>query len=761
MDNFPSASKNQHRSDAPVGPVDPPSAMPPPANVGRLTAAGLKAEISRMREELEATLREHQDSNEELRVLNEEAKNLNEELQGANEELRMNKLELQSVNEALTTTNGRLHAKMLELRAANDDLDSLLSSTNIAVIFLDPGLHIRRFTPAIHDLLELRDSDLGRPVTDFARMFRDDGLLDDVRAALATGHPREAEAVSRSGRTYLRRALPYRTSDERIEGVVVAFVDISERKQTEAALRSNQRLSQLILENIPEYAIFILDPAGRILNWPAGAERVLGYTPDEAIGQSLSFIMTEADRRRGLQEMEMRDAAAKGAGGEDGWRVRKGGGLFWATCRLYALKEDGAVQGFIKVLRDNTERKRADDALNDAKVTAEEANASKDHFLATVSHELRTPLSALLLWAKMLTDGPAMTPAQVREGLEAIKKCAEEQRELIEDLVDTSRIVAGKLRLELQPTELVTMMRSALEAIRPAALEKGVQVGGEFDSAAGLVLVDPHRLQQVVWNLLTNAVKFTPSRGSIHLTLQRQGEDVEIRVTDTGQGISAEFLPRIFDRFRQAADSTTRTHSGLGLGLSITKQLVELHAGKITAESPGLGQGATFVVRLPLPALDPTVQPSSNSGAPLASATARPRLDGLRVLLIEDSPDTRKALVTVLHQAGAVVSAFGTAAAALREYCRQPPDIVLSDIGLPGIDGFEFIGQIRHWEKERNAPAVPAVALTAYADERNRRRMLESEFQKCLTKPVETDHLLSVLARLAHHNTTTPQLSDS
>jgi two-component system CheB/CheR fusion protein len=749
----PPVSKKQHTAAAPAasaGPAGaPPGGLP---DYARLTSAGLKAEISRMRAELESTIREHRDSNEELRVLNEEAQDLNEELQSANEELRMNKLELQSVNEALTTTNGRLHAKMLELRAANDDLDSLLSSTNIAVLFLDPGFRVRRYTPAIQDLLELRPSDIGRPVTDFARMFRDDALLDDVQAALMSREPREVEVISQSGRIYLRRALPYLTGEGDIDGIVVAFVDISERKHTEAALRNNQRLSQLILDNIPDYAIFILDPEGRILNWPAGAERVLGYTPDEAMGQSLSFLMTEEDRRRGLQEIEMRDATETGVGEVAGWRVRRDGSRFWATCRLYALKEDGEVQGFIKLLRDNTERKRTEDALNAAKEAAEEANASKDHFLATVSHELRTPLSALLLWAKMLTEGPALSPAQMHEGLDAIKKCAEEQRELIEDLVDTSRIVAGKLRLDCRPTELVTMMRSALEAIRPTALEKGVQVGGEFDSAAGLVLVDPHRLQQVVWNLLTNAVKFTPARGRIYLTLQRHGAEVEIRVADTGQGISADFLPRIFDRFRQAAESTTRTHSGLGLGLSITRQLVELHAGTITTESPGLDQGATFVVRLPLPALDPAQQPGPDSLPPLDTVQPRPRLDGLRVLLVEDSPDTRKALITVLRQAGASVSAFGTAEAALQEYRRQAPDIVLSDIGLPEVDGFELLGRIRRWEKEQTAPAVPAVALTAYADERNRRRAIESDFQKCLTKPVEADHLLSVLARLAQHN---------
>lgn len=755
MENPPSESQKHHGPAGKKAPGAAPSESPD-AGAGsaspgddRFTPAGLQDELGQARTDYASAIREQMDSNEELRVLNEEAKNLNDELQGANEELRMNKLELQSVNEALTTTNGRLHAKMLELREANDDLDSLLSSTNIAVVFLDPDFRIRRFTPAIMDLLELRAADVGRPVTDFALTFRDDTLLGDMQAALTSKEAREAEVISRSGRTYLRRALPYCTSDGDIDGIVVAFVDISERKRTEAALRNNQRLSQLILDNISDHAIFILDREGRILNWPAGAERVLGCTPEEVIGQSLAIFLTEKDRCAGLAELELRQATESGVAGLDGWRVRKDGSLFWATCRLYALKEDGELQGFIKVLRDNTDRKQAEDALKAAKEAAEDANASKDHFLATVSHELRTPLSALLLWAKMLTDGPELSPAHRREGLEAIKKCAEEQRELIEDLVDTSRIVAGKLRLEFRPTELVTMMRLALEAIRPTALDKGVQVGGEFDAAAGLVLVDPHRLQQVIWNLLTNAVKFTPAPGSIHLTLQRHGSEVEIRVTDTGQGISADFLPRLFERFRQAAETTTRTHSGLGLGLSITKQLVELHAGTITAESAGLGQGATFVVRLPLPALDPTTQPSSSSGSPLAAT--RPRLDGLRVLLVEDSPDTRRALVAVLHQAGAIVSAFSTAEAALKEYCRQAPDLVLSDIGLPGVDGFEFIRRVRVWEQQHAAPLVPAVALTAYADERNRRRMLESDFQKCLTKPVETDQLVSVLARLARH----------
>jgi two-component system CheB/CheR fusion protein len=723
------------------------SAAPLDPDAGDRTAVRLlEEELQRTRDELQSAIGELQMNNEEMKAANEETTSVNEEMQSTNEELETSKEELQSLNEELTAVNAQLQSKMEELQNATNDLSSLLSSTSIGVIFLDPHFHIRRFTPTVRDLIELISSDVGRPLSDLAWKFTDASLLADARLALDRKVLQEKEVTSESGRIYMRRILPYRTADDHVEGVVITFIDISDRKHAETELRLQDARSRLILDGLTEYAIFLLDTDGRIMTWAKGAERVLGFTAAEAIGQSLAIAFTPEGRAAGLAETKLRQARETGGVSEDYWHARKDGSRFWGTGVLYPLRDDhGTPLGFVKILRDNTERKRAEDALREAKHAAEEANAAKDQFLATVSHELRTPLSAMLLWAKMLSeDDEELTPSQLAEGLQAIKKCAEEQCALIEDIVDTSRIVAGKLRLDPRAVALADVLHSAVKTILPVARAKGEQLKQELDEAAGVVRADPHRLQQAFGNLLANAVKFTPAGGFVNVRLRRTGAEVELIVVDTGQGIGAALLPRIFDRFRQAEDTTTRVHSGLGLGLAIAKQLVELHGGTIVAESAGPGLGATFTVRLPLPALDPQTLPDASGPLPAGEESS---LENLRVLLVEDAPETRKAVTTLLRRAGATVTAATSAAAAVSLFEHNRPDVILSDIGLPGTNGHDFLRQIRRLEKEQNHAPVPAIALTAYADEDNRGKALESGFQKCLTKPVDVAQLQLALAK--------------
>jgi two-component system CheB/CheR fusion protein len=704
----------------------------------------LARERQQTRDELQNTIDELQASNKEMKAAHEETISVNEELQSTNEELETSKEELQSLNQELTTVNAQLQVKMEELESSTNHMSSLLKSTDIAVVFLDPELRIRRYTPAVKDLFELIPSDIGRPLCDLALKFSDPMLLQSSRSVLKTGSAIDAEIVSNSGRTYVRRVLPYRKTDHPIQGVVLTFVDITARKAVEVEMRASENRNRLILEGIKEYGIFMLSLEGRFVTWTAGAERILGYSAQEARGKHLSLIHTEEDRAEGFAEKDLNQALKTGRVLIERWHVRKDRSKFWATGILSLLKDEyGQPYGFVKVVRDNTDRKFAEDELRNAMINAEAANASKDHFMANVSHELRTPLSATLLWAKLLGDQAEMDPELLREGLSAINRSAKEQQALIEDLMDASKIVAGKMRLESKVFNLNGLLQNMLPPMRSLAAEKQLVIDETFDPKIGWVEADPRRIQQVVSNLLNNAIKFTPTSGRISVQTARKGDMVTIRVADTGKGIGKEFLSRIFDRFVQIDQGSTPTASGMGLGLAIAKQLVEMHEGTIRAESAGKDRGTVFTLNLPLPRL-----PDTEAGIPL-EPSSKISLAPLNILLVEDTAETRNALETVLTEAGAHIIPVGTAKDALKEFERSPPDLILSDIGLGSTSGHDLIAEIRKREKNKSRAPAPALALTAYADEKNRRKAFESGFQDCTTKPIEPSVLIAKLASLA------------
>jgi PAS domain S-box-containing protein len=408
---------------------------------------------------------------------------------------------------------------------------------------------------------------------------------------------------------------------------------------------------------------------------------------------------------------------------------------------------DGAVSGIFAHGIDITEQVQA-------RRDAEIANRTKDEFLATLSHELRTPLNAIIGWASLMSDD-GLTDKEKERGLETILRNARLQSQLIEDILDVSRIITGKLRLEVRSLELSSVIEAAVESVLPSAQAKNIRLQRVLDSGTSLISGDPNRLQQVVWNLLTNAIKFTPKGGRVQIRLERVNSHVEIVVTDTGLGISPEVLPHVFERFSQADSTSTRNYGGLGLGLAIVRHIIDMHGGSVEAESPGEGQGAIFTVKLPLMAaraVDTSPQSSEERVHPSSSNFAKmecpPELEGLHVLIVDDEDDARGLVKTILESCRARVTTARNAAEALELVQTARPDVLISDLGMPGEDGYSLIGKLRALPPERGGK-TPAAALTAYARVEDRLKVLRAGFQIHLPKPIEPAELVAVVANLA------------
>ena len=432
--------------------------------------------------------------------------------------------------------------------------------------------------------------------------------------------------------------------------------------------------------------------------------------------------------------------------------------------RISPLTRDGRVIGTLTIIEDVTERVAREAELQAqieartrvlaseklARSEAERANRLKDEFLATISHEIRNPLNAIMGWAHMLRVGK-LNEANTERAVETIYRNAKSQSQLVADLLDVSRIISGKLRLDVRTVDLIYIVNAAIDSIRPAADAKNIRLQTMLDPAAGPISGDADRLQQVVWNLLTNAVKFTPKNGQIQVKVQRVDSHVEIVVSDSGVGISKEFLPYVFDRFRQADASTTRIHGGLGLGLSIVRQLVDLHGGSVSVESEGEGKGTTFTITLPFVGVisnqkeEPVIPVHGNE---IISFEGLPSLQGLKVLVVDDEVDTRELISEVLKECGSEVVLSRSAAEALEALEQHKPDILISDLGMPDEDGYSLISKIRSLPPERGGQ-IPAAALTAYARAEDRMRVLRSGFQFHLPKPVDSAELVTVVASLA------------
>ncbi|MDY0747574.1 PAS domain S-box protein [Paucibacter sp. R3-3] len=555
-----------------------------------------------------------------------------------------------------------------------------------------------------------------------------------------------------------------RDPDGKLVGFSKVTRDLTERRGHEEALRRSEERFRLLVEGVPDYAIFMLDANGNVATWNVGAQRIKGYAAEEIIGQHFSVFYPPEVRDSGWPRHELQVAAETGSFRDEGWRLRKDGSALWAHVTITALKDSsGRLLGFAKLTRDLTERRTAAaaeiasqqreeilEAERSARMSAQRATRIKDEFLATLSHELRTPLSAILGWTQLLARaGTNAKPSDIQRAIEVIDRNARAQVQLVDDLLDLSRVMSGKIRLDLQQLSLVDVVQAAVDSAVPSAETKGIRLQSVLDPTPTVVTADGGRLQQVVWNLLTNAIKFTPKGGQVQVLLQRVNSHIELSVSDTGIGIPGHFLPHVFDRFSQQDSSTTRSYGGLGLGLAISKQLIELHGGSIRAASLGEGQGATFFVHLPLSIAQieeeharshPTVPRADDDTSPL------PTLEGIHIFIIDDEADARELLQMMLQERGAQVTSFRSAEHALDALEKTRPSVIISDIGMPHMDGFQFIRALR--TREIREGRIPAVALTAFARPEDRKRALQAGYQAHLAKPYDIAELVLLVADL-------------
>jgi PAS domain S-box-containing protein len=550
-----------------------------------------------------------------------------------------------------------------------------------------------------------------------------------------------------------------RDSRGELRGFAKVTRDMTDRRRAEEELRQSTEIFQLLVSSVRDYAIFMLDPNGNVATWNRGAQRIKQYEPEEIVGRHFSTFYPEEDLRDGKPERELVIARRDGSVEDEGWRIRKDGTRFWANVVITAVHDStGELRGFAKVTRDITDRKLAEETQRalleqrEARLQAEEerrraeasyrvaqeANRAKDEFLMTLSHELRTPMTAILGWSRLL---PTMSPEDTLfgEAIASIASGAQLQARLIDDILDVSRIVSGKLRLAPETIDVARVIMNAVDAVGPTADTKQIRLTTSLAPALGMMVADATRLQQVIWNLLTNAVKFTPRNGTVEVSARRTQSHVQIAVSDTGEGIDERFLPHIFEPFRQAESPQTRVHGGLGLGLSIVRYIAEAHGGTVTAESEGRGKGSTFTVTLPVRAMN------AGGGAvrnPFGETFLhRDRLRGVEIVLLDDEPESRKMVAAVLRAAGANVLPVDSAAAALEAIDRHRPDLVITDIAMPEMDGYTFTRELRKRDAGRE---LKIVALSAFPAKNE-----DATFDAYLTKPIDPFHLVDDIARIA------------
>ena len=608
------------------------------------------------------------------------------------------------------------------------------------------------------DVFKIVNEDTREPVANPA------GLV--LRSGHVLGLANHTVLISRDGteRPIADSAAPIRDDAGRVLGVVLVFRDFSEQRRAEEAIAEQREWFETTLESIGD-AVIATDVRGRVVFMNPVAEHLTGWRMETARDRlcTVVFNIINEDSRRAVENpvtRVLKDGLVVGLANHTLLIASDGTERPIDDSGAPIRSRDGRIVGVVLVFRDVGERRRLDAeremaaaererlliAERTARAEAERANRLKDDFVAMISHELRTPLNAILGWTELMQKEPA-DDALAARGLDVVARNTRLQMQLISDLLDVSSIVSGRLRLDVQKVDLASVVDAAIETVEPAAIAKGVQIDRELDTTIGPMAGDPARLQQVVWNLLSNALKFTPKDGRVQVTLRLAGSEAEIVVRDNGAGIRPEFLPYVFDRFQQADASRARRFGGLGLGLSIVKKLVQFHAGTVRAESEGEGRGATFTVTLPVAA--PLVREDALSPAPSArSMTDHVSLEGIRVLVVEDEGDASVFVKELLESCGAAVAVAASAREALEFLAANQADILISDIGLPEMDGYELLEQIRHQDTAERA-GIPAIALTAFARAEDRTRALLTGYQAHLAKPIESAELIATVASFA------------
>jgi PAS domain S-box-containing protein len=631
-------------------------------------------------------------------------------------------------------------------------LAALVSSSDDAIISKDLGGIVRIWNPSAERIFGYSAEEIvGKPMTLLFppdRLDEESNILQRIQQGERVDHFQTVRLRKDGTPIAVSVTLsPIRDADGNIVGASNVARDLSHSAELEG------RFKAIITSS--DDAIVSKDLNGIVQSWNAAAERIFGYTASEMIGHSITklFPPDRLDEEPKILEQLRRGQRVDHF---ETVRRRKDGQLLDVSVTISPIKDPtGRVIGVSKVARDITALKRAErereqllERERAARQEAERVSRLKDEFLATLSHELRTPLNAILGWTSLLRSRGSDHSDDLEQGLEIIERNARAQSQLIEELLDMSRIINGKMRLDVQPIDLQALVADAVESVRPAADARGVRLIKVLDPRGGPITGDPARLQQVLWNLLTNAVKFTPRNGKVQVYLRRVNSHVDITITDTGQGIAPEFVPHLFTRFSQADTSMARRHGGLGLGLALVKSLVELHGGTVKASSPGVGQGATFVVSLPLTVVHAEAADSQLTPAPSAMADHElPDLCGFHVLVVDDEADARFLIQRVLEKCHATVTLAADVRQALNGVREHRPDMIVTDIGMPDEDGYDLLAQLRQLPDAEGGD-IPAVALTAFARSEDRRRALMAGFQMHLSKPVETPELLAVVANV-------------
>jgi two-component system, chemotaxis family, CheB/CheR fusion protein len=871
-------------SARPLGRAEVPEAAAPDRADADPVAQHLDRELERLKSHLRDTVEQYEASTEELKASNEELQAMNEELRSATEELETSREELQSINEELTTVNQELKNKVDELAHSNSDMQNLMDATDIATVFLDRELHIMRYTPSAVTLFSLIPGDVGRPLADLATQLDYPQLSEDASRVLDKLVPIEREVGLPDGNWFLTRLLPYRTMDDRIGGVVLSFIDITLRKRAEDVrmwlsavvasstdaivscsmdevilswnagaekifgysadeaigrrldmltpaarreqdaaafeqlrsgkpltnvetgllrkdggdvqvalsispikdasgqllgataiardvtqarkaaedLRRSEEQLRLIVESVREYAIFSMDLERRVTVWNSGAQRLLGYTTDEVMGRSADFIFTDEDRAGGAPEREANAALADGISSDDRFHQRKDGSRFWASGSIMLMTDSsGKTVGFVKILRDRTAAREGEEALQksqaellqalrdneQARGELEAADAAKDRFLAVLSHELRNPLASIdsaagLLLTQNLPAKDHGAAAQV------VRRQANAMKTLLDDLLDVTRLKLGRIDLHRERLRLSQVIEAAVETTRPLQQAAGHSLTVELPPLDIELEGDALRLGQVFSNLLSNAIRYTPSGGQIALTARLEGSDAIVTVTDNGIGMERTQIGGMFEMFTQAQPLGNRGQGGLGVGLSLAKSIVELHGGRIEAKSAGPGKGSEFTVTLPGAARSretPAAAPAAAAPAPAAPAPIRKTGKRGLILIADDNMDAAWGIARLLEIAGFSTLQVRGGQEAVRETRRHKPDVAILDIGMPDMSGHEVARQIRasEWGKH-----MALISATGWGQESDAREAKEAGFDVHMTKPVDLRKLSATVDEL-------------